>query len=57
MKTAYLFKVLGNGSGFAEAPLSLLAHAARKRRLAAATGRPAQSLDTPTPASVMLLKA
>ena len=32
MKTSYLLKVLGEGGGLPDAPLTLIAHAARRRR-------------------------
>lgn len=56
MKTAYLFKALGNGEGIVDAPVSLLAHAARKRRAEQQAG-PAHTLARLTLMSGVLLKA
>jgi hypothetical protein len=55
MKTAYLFKALGPDGGFADAPISLLAHAARTRRDEARPA-PAQNLDALRLVSGVLLR-
>lgn len=55
MKSAYLLKVLGTDGGFADIPVTLLAHAARKRRVEAKAA-PAQTLDQLPLVSGVLLR-
>ena len=56
MKTAYLLKVLGEGGGLPDAPLTLIAHAARRRRREP-TRTAVQNLNAPFLVAGALLKA